>query len=688
MAPEEGASNPSSSSNVRPLAGLSLYAGIQLSSAQTDASKSSVASNAPSIDRNPASSGDSSLTAASCVEPARPTENKGDGTAKSAPSWSAALRFAPRRSASAGRSQGNRASRAHVASLVAPAFSSAPVEASQPEAGHSAPSPSVHRAAPQAAGKAPAQEPTASGSRLRTDVSASQPSEETVASRSSRHGVETTALSSFAPSIQAKFSVLPVVRPPELRLPQAEVDADRALAREAALARGEVRPPREDDFDEFEGDDDEDINGFRGTSAGAKAAKKKKSKRKRGRSPSTLVNWDADYDPRHPNDYQAWKEVVQLRRQALDRVMEERERSAPHGLLREPTDGSQFDGLSRRSTSGPSWGGPAQLPTESWHSHTAAAGPTPPTARHSSQPQSGEEAYQRRLAMSQQASSGEDAYQRRLAMSEAKGAQGQASGVQQPFAPAQYNSPAPVPQEPAATGNDTAGPVAPASSDQTDTRAGRDDRDVASRQTAAAAIAARLARAAPDSVTAPRSEDATHSQTGAEAAGFAERLMSQWGHQEGEGLGAEGNKGRAEALVMEKTHAQRKGTYERDEWGGTSITTSRQGPRGRYTSQDPRAAQDLARFGAPSEVVLLENMITSADEVDDALPQEISEECSRHGIVQRVAIQPPNRVFVVFTGPAGAWKCVRELDGRFFAGRTVRARYYERTSFERGDFWR
>lgn len=29
------------------------------------------------------------------------------------------------------------------------------------------------------------------------------------------------------------------------------------------------------------------------------------------------------------------------------------------------------------------------------------------------------------------------------------------------------------------------------------------------------------------------------------------------------------------------------------------------------------------------------------------------------------------RVFVVFTGMAGAWRSIRELDGRFFAGKKI-----------------
>jgi hypothetical protein len=124
-----------------------------------------------------------------------------------------------------------------------------------------------------------------------------------------------------------------------------------------------------------------------------------------------------------------------------------------------------------------------------------------------------------------------------------------------------------------------------------------------------------------------------------------------------------------------------------------------------------RAAADLAQYGASSRIVLLQGMVGSLAELDGGeeeegeLASDVAEECSKHGVVVRVVIHRVGedsrlfreevigargdaskavRIFVVFPGVAGAWTAMKALDGRFFGGRTVRARYFDEGMFERG----
>lgn len=64
-------------------------------------------------------------------------------------------------------------------------------------------------------------------------------------------------------------------------------------------------------------------------------------------------------------------------------------------------------------------------------------------------------------------------------------------------------------------------------------------------------------------------------------------------------------------------------------------------------------------------MILLENMV-APEEMDDDLPGDVGDECAKHGFVERVAIWPSIggvRIFVKFTGHAGAYRCVHASDG-------------------------
>lgn len=143
---------------------------------------------------------------------------------------------------------------------------------------------------------------------------------------------------------------------------------------------------------------------------------------------------------------------------------------------------------------------------------------------------------------------------------------------------------------------------------------------------------------------------------------FAARLMAKYGYREGEGLGAE-----------------RRGIT-------TPLQMSRVGRQGAIINVHGDDLDDAAqRYGEPSEVVVLENV----GEAGTELPQEIGAEAEKHGIVLRVAMHTDDfgaRVFVRFSGAAGAYRAVRAFDGMFLRGRYVLSQYYPVEEFERGNY--
>ena len=95
-----------------------------------------------------------------------------------------------------------------------------------------------------------------------------------------------------------------------------------------------------------------------------------------------------------------------------------------------------------------------------------------------------------------------------------------------------------------------------------------------------------------------------------------------------------------------------------------------------------------SRFIDPSCVMLLENMVTKKD-VDDSLTVETAEECARYGAVKKCLTYEMNdesiRLFVLFENQAGCIKACKDMDQRFFAGRQVKATFYNEENFSRGE---
>ena len=105
---------------------------------------------------------------------------------------------------------------------------------------------------------------------------------------------------------------------------------------------------------------------------------------------------------------------------------------------------------------------------------------------------------------------------------------------------------------------------------------------------------------------------------------------------------------------------------------------------------DPSGDNSYVQFGDPSEIVVLEYFDPCQIKLSD-LRQDVEEECNRYGFIQNIIIYPHDdngllRVFVQFTGAAGAYRAVRALDARFVAGRSIRCRYYPAEAFFSGQF--
>ncbi|XP_046386037.1 poly(U)-binding-splicing factor half pint isoform X5 [Ischnura elegans] len=99
-----------------------------------------------------------------------------------------------------------------------------------------------------------------------------------------------------------------------------------------------------------------------------------------------------------------------------------------------------------------------------------------------------------------------------------------------------------------------------------------------------------------------------------------------------------------------------------------------------------------------SRVVILRNMVEPED-VDETLQEEIQDECSKFGVVDRVIIYNEKqsededddaeiivKIFVEFSNNSEAESARDALNGRYFGGRLVKAELYDQALFDHSDF--
>jgi splicing factor 45 len=259
--------------------------------------------------------------------------------------------------------------------------------------------------------------------------------------------------------------------------------------------------------------------------------------------------------------------------------------------------------------------------------------------------ETGEEAYLRRAAMSQGPPppppsqpapvqplpiTGDGAYKRRVALSS-----------QQVLVPPQHQQQPSEPSDSSGYNSFTQSAPQPPSSIPSVTSAGDVpdfDERVRNSRNAAAAIAAKFSAFEPpgevrdSSVPAPEESGGPSTRYASWALylpepniemprpdphTFAARIMAKWGHKEGQGLGADGS-GIVHALSVEQV----KGGKGAD---GKGKSKGKGSGRGRIidAGADARAKAEAERFGEPSRVIVLTNMVGPEDASDPDLPADV-----------------------------------------------------------------
>ncbi|KAI0389605.1 hypothetical protein F5Y17DRAFT_114210 [Xylariaceae sp. FL0594] len=172
---------------------------------------------------------------------------------------------------------------------------------------------------------------------------------------------------------------------------------------------------------------------------------------------------------------------------------------------------------------------------------------------------------------------------------------------------------------------------------------------------------------------------------------FAARLMSKYGWSKGQGLGAEGS-GILQPLRVQVEKRKKKSDAEGGGWaqpaGMGKVIGSKSASS--TTTTPSSSSSSSSKFGQMSNVVVLRNMLDGITDLrsemeDGLLGQEIGEECGdKYGRVERLHVDVEARlVFIKFTDQVSALRAVNALDGRIFAGNAIVPQYYDPDKFDK-----
>lgn len=400
---------------------------------------------------------------------------------------------------------------------------------------------------------------------------------------------------------------------PKPTLPKAVPGTSPASAGTDAPASNStaVRAPVKTTLADWAATDDDDVNGF----YGERRQRGGRKKRKKNREVETMMqNWDDIYDPSRPNIYEDYKhsdEKIREVREWKDRLYAHRmasRRSSDYDSDEEP---SRPINRMLTSTIMLPWAFVTDFPGQFAPPPGLNFAPPPDLNEIPPEPLT-EAPPPEPAAPLPDDPTGEDAYARRLRMSQNQGIL-PAPEIAEPSPP---KAPSPAPP-PARSLSSIQVPSATISRAPVRYSLPPPPEDIPASE---AELEQAFAKEEP--VDEPEDENAPRSLRPGQK-GFAERLLAKYGWTKGSGLGATGS-GIVKPLQV-KVEKQKK---KPDSEGGGFVGP---GGRGKIIGSSKKS-EDEGKFGAMSEVIVLKGMLDGldldAEFQDGGLMQEIGEECA------------------------------------------------------------